>query len=89
MVQRQSETDVAQLLSFTYHHKLNCFEEVCVCQYFTQYCQDPLRLKNRKGQQGFVDDGLHLMQEKILEIDSSQNNKEQSDRKASTQGGES
>ena len=38
MIQRQSETDIAQLLSFAYYHKLYCYEASCICQHFTQYC---------------------------------------------------
>jgi hypothetical protein len=35
MVKRQSETDIAQLLSFTYYHKLFCYDKQCICQFFT------------------------------------------------------
>ncbi len=38
MIKRQSETDLAQLLSFTYYHKLYCYDTGCICQFFTQYC---------------------------------------------------
>jgi len=38
MVKRQSEADIAQLLSFTYYHKLYCYDKSCICQFFTQYC---------------------------------------------------
>ncbi|CDW78804.1 pas domain s-box family protein [Stylonychia lemnae] len=53
MIKRQSETDLAQLMSFTYQHKLSCYNTQCICQFFTQYCQDP---------QGYLDDGVKLIQ---------------------------
>lgn len=31
MIKRQSETDLAQLLSFTYYHKLYCYDTGCIC----------------------------------------------------------
>ena len=31
MVKRQSDTDIAQLLSFTYYHKLYCYDKGCIC----------------------------------------------------------
>lgn len=68
MVKRQSETDVAQLLSFTYYHKLYCYDTSCICQFFTQYCQDPIKFKSKKKRtyQGFIDDGFRLLQESRL-----------------------
>jgi hypothetical protein len=35
MVKRQSQTDIAQLLSFTYYHKITCYDTNCICQFFT------------------------------------------------------
>jgi hypothetical protein len=48
MVKRQNEEDIAQLLSFTYYHKLFCYDKKCICQFFTQYCQDPIKFKGKK-----------------------------------------
>lgn len=31
MIKRQSETDMAQLLSFTYYHKMYCYDTGCIC----------------------------------------------------------
>lgn len=31
MVKRQSQTDIAQLLSFTYYHKITCYDQQCIC----------------------------------------------------------
>eukprot|EP00347_Sterkiella_histriomuscorum_P015474 403356890 len=64
MIKRQSETDLAQLMSFTYQHKLSCYNNGCICQFFTQYCQDPQLFKKKKKQiyRGFRDDGFKLIQ---------------------------
>jgi hypothetical protein len=64
MIKRQSETDIAQLLSFTYYHKLYCYDTGCICQFFTQYCQDPIKFKMKKKRiyRGYKDDGYKLIQ---------------------------
>lgn len=63
MVHRQSESDLAQLLSFTYYHKLYCYDTGCICQFFTLYCQDPQKFKNKKkiAYKGYSDDGFRLI----------------------------
>lgn len=63
MIKRQSETDLAQLLSFTYYHKLYCYDTGCICQFFTQYCQDPVKFKSKKQRtyRGYKDDGAKLV----------------------------
>ena len=63
MIKRQSENDIAQLLSFTYYHKLTCYDEGCICQFFMQYCQDPdkFRRKKQRVYRGYMDDGHKLV----------------------------
>lgn len=64
MIKRQTETDLAQLMSFTYQHKLLCYSTGCICQFFTQYCQDPNMFKKKKKRiyRGYRDDGNKLVQ---------------------------
>ncbi len=64
MIKRQNETDLAQLLSFTYYHKLYCYDTDCICQFFTQYCQDPqkFKLKKKRTYRKYKDDGYKMIQ---------------------------
>lgn len=63
------------MLSFTYYHKLLCYDKMCICQFFTQYCQDPVKFKGKKKRnyQGFVDDGMKLINEKDIVVVASSN----------------